>query len=201
MDLISGAAAILSGGATGLLGIVFQRVFDAWNRKQELDKIKAQHAHEVAMKEADARVMAQEWAARTKVAEVEAGAKVSAADAEAFGKSFGQEPQRYSESMKAPTGGKVAKFFQGFGWLVLVTVDAVRGVVRPSLTIYLCWITTRMYEESRATLAMLNVNNPAHQVLLGRVHEQIIFTLLYLFTTCVTWWFGTRNKQQPPKIG
>ena len=29
----------------------------------------------------------------------------------------------------------------------------------------------------------------------------IVGTILYLTTTCVLWWFGTRNKQEQPKIG
>jgi len=201
MDLISGAMAILSGGATGLLGVIAGKIFEGWQRKQEMEKIKAQHDHEVAMKREDANLMAQEWAARTRVAEVEAASKRDVADAAAFAASFGQEPKRYSEGMEPPKGGKVASFFQGWGWLTMVLVDAVRAVVRPGLTIYLCWITTKLYEESRTTLALLNVNSVEHQVLLGRVHEQIVFTLLYLFTTCVTWWFGTRTGQKPPKIG
>jgi hypothetical protein len=33
-----------------------------------------------------------------------------------------------------------------------------------------------------------------------QLHQQIVFTLLYLFTTCVLWWFGTRNKQKQPQL-
>jgi hypothetical protein len=199
MDIISGIAGILTGGATGLLGIVLQRVFDGWKIKQENDRLKMLHEHELAMKKADAELLAQEWAARTKVAEVEAAGKEAVAANEAFAASFAAEPKRYAEGFKPATGGKVAKAFQNMGWLTMVLVDAVRAVVRPGLTIYLCWITTQMYERSQATLALIDANPAAHAALLGKVHEQIIFTVLYLFTTCVTWWFGTRNKQQPPK--
>jgi hypothetical protein len=201
MDLIQGAMAILSGGATGLLGVIAGKIFEGWQRKQDIDKIKLQHEHAVAMKKADAEIMAQEWAARTKMAEVEAAGREAVADAAAFSASFGQEPKRYSEGMEPPKGGKVAKFVQGAGWYMMVCVDALRAIVRPGLTLYLCWIATRMYEESRAAMAMMDLDGTAQQEMLSTVHSQIVYTMLYLFVTCVTWWFGTRQKSQPPKLG
>lgn len=189
LELIgAGIAGILSGGATGLLGVGIQRVADYFNKKQDLEKLTKQYDHEVRMREADAAIMAQEWAARTRVAEIQEQGKEAVADAGAFAASFGMEPARYSEGVKP---GKVA------GGL-LILLDILRGIVRPGLTIYLCWIASKMYEESRAVLAILD---PAtHSDTMVKVYAQIVFTLLYLFTTCVLWWFGTRNKQAPPKV-
>jgi hypothetical protein len=199
MDLIQGAMAILSGGATGLLGVVAQRLFDHWKIKQENERLLMIHKHDLDMKAADTAHMKEEWAQRTKVAAIEADAKVDASDAAAFAESFKLEPKLYSEGLKPAEGGKWAKGFQNTGWLALVFVDAVRGIVRPGLTIYLCWITTQMYDRSTATLALIDSDPAQHAALLGTVHSQIVFTILYLFTTCVCWWFGTRNKQKPPK--
>ena len=42
----------------------------------------------------------------------EGEAKKDVADSAAFAASFASEPQRYSEGMAAPTGGKMAKFVQ-----------------------------------------------------------------------------------------
>jgi hypothetical protein len=181
-----GLLAIVSGGATGLLGVIFQRVFDHWKQKQELDKIKAQHAHEVAMKKADAEIMAQEWAARTKVAQVEGETARDVADAQAFTASLTSEPARYSEGVKA---GK-------YGGFLLIMADVIRGIVRPGLTIYLAWIATALYWDSQKLVA----GSGFEAKLLVGMHQQIVFTLLYLFTTCVLWWFGTRNKGSQPKL-
>ena len=181
-----GLLAIVSGGATGILGVIFQRVFDHWKQKQELDKIKAIHAHEVAMKKADAEIMAQEWAARTKVAQVEGETAREVADAQAFAASFAMEPQRYSEGVKA---GKVSGF-------LLILADVIRGIVRPGLTIYLAWIATALYNDSQRLLAGTGMQ----ATMLVGMHQQIVFTLLYLFTTCCLWWFGTRNKAPQPKL-
>lgn len=201
MDILSLLGSVFAGGATGLLGVVAQRLFDHWKLKQENDRLALIHAQELAMKKEDREFMKEEWAQRAKVAQIEADAKVEMADAEAFGKSFGLEPTRYSEGMKPVAGGKWAKFFQNLGWLAMVLVDVTRGIVRPGLTIYLSWLTTEMYRSSQATLALINLNPAVHSAMLSTVHQQIIATVLYLFTTCVTWWFGTRNKQKPPKVG
>lgn len=172
-----------------MLGVGIQRVADYFNKKQDIEKMQAQFAHEANMRDKDAAIMAQEWAARTKVAEVEGASREAVADAGAFAASFGMEPQRYSEGVKA---GPLAGF-------LLVLVDVLRAIVRPGLTLYLCWIATRMYDESRAVLAIADLTtNPA---LVMNIYQQIVFTLLYLFTTCVLWWFGTRNKNSQPKVG
>lgn len=188
-DLFSGVMAILSGGATGLLGVVAQRLFDHWKLKQENDRLRVIHEHEIAMRRVDGELMAQEWAQRTKVAQVEGETKREVADTEAFAASFQLEPKRYAEGVKT---GKIGGF-------LLVLVDVLRGVVRPGLTVYLAWIATELYWQSVKVIALLNPG--AQAALLAEVHRQIVFTLLYLFTTCVLWWFGTRSKQKQPQFG
>lgn len=187
LELIGqGLMAVVSGGATGILGVIAQRIFDHWKQKQELDKLQAQFAHERGMRELDLKLMQEEWNQRVKVAQTEAAGKEAVADANAFAASF-NEPQSYSEHVKP---GPVAGLF-------LVLLDFMRGIVRPGLTLYLCWIATMMYEQSRATLALIDPSQRPVEVL--EIHQQIVLTLLYLFTTCVLWWFGTRNKQPAPK--
>ncbi|HEX5077698.1 MAG TPA: hypothetical protein VFV80_01025, partial [Geminicoccaceae bacterium] len=114
--------------------------------------------------------------------------KGNVADAEAFGVSYQLEPKRYAEGVKV---GKL-------GGLLLVLVDVVRGLVRPGLTIYLAWVATELYWQSVAIVAKVDPNSQA--ALLLQLHRQIVVTLLYLFTTCVLWWFGTRNKQKQPQL-
>ena len=177
---------ILSGGATGLLGVVFQRIADYKNRQLDLQLDKQRGELELAKRDKDAAIMAQEWAARTKVAEVEAEATKDAAESAAFAASFNLEPKRYAEGV---TPGRV-------GGLLLICVDVLRGIVRPGLTLYLCAITTMVYLEARAVLAAVSVTMNVDQAL--KVHEQVVGTVLYLTVTCVLWWFGTRNKQKPP---
>lgn len=182
-----GLLAIVSGGATGILGVIFQRLFDHWKQKQELDKLKAQYAHELAMKNADAAIMREEWAARTQVAKVEGETAREVADSQAFAASFQLEPKRYAEGVKP---GKVGGF-------LLILADVIRGIVRPGLTIYLAWIATALYVDSQKLIS----GTGFEAKLFVSMHQQIVFTLLYLFTTCVLWWFGTRNKAPQPRLG
>lgn len=185
--MLSFIGSILSGGATGLLGVAFQRFFDFLKIKQELQLKKMEMDHEVAMRREDAAIMAQEWAARTKVAEVEAAGREAVAAENAFAASFTMEPKQYSARAKiGPVAGAV-----------LVALDFVRGIVRPGLTIYLCAITTLIYIEARAVIAGVDVLTNAEAV---AIHSTIVNTILYLTTTCVLWWFGTRNKQKPPGV-
>lgn len=179
---------VFSGGVTGLLGVGIQRIFDWLNKREEIKAQESKQAHEVAMLRANAEVMAQEWAARTRVAEVEAAGKEAVADAQAFAASFGMEPQSYSVKVK-PSKGQ--------GWL-LVALDFIRGIIRPGLTVYLCAITTLVYFQARDMLLSFRAQmDPIDAVDISKL---VISTVLYLTTTCVLWWFGTRNKQSAPKV-
>lgn len=181
-------SSIFAGGATGLLGVLVQRYFDHKNR--ELDKqLEAQRqTHELSMRDKDAAIMAQEWAGRTKVADIEAAATVNAADAAAFGESFKLEPKQYSSNVVKPTKGQ--------SW-VLILVDAMRGIVRPGLTVYLCAITTLIYSDAQMLLGKVQGMTATEALDLTKM---VVGTVLYLTTTCVLWWFGTRNKQTAPQI-
>jgi len=177
---------IFSGGATGLIGVIAQRYGDYKNKQLDMQLESQRHANAVAMRQVDAEIMKQEWAARTKVAEVEAAGKEAVADAAAFGESYKLEPQRYSEAVKPSVWQ---------GW-VLVLLDAFRGVVRPGLTVYLCALTTYVWFQVRGLLAAEDISSA--QAL--EIWRLVIGTILYLTTTCILWWFGTRNKQTQPKV-
>ncbi len=106
-----------------------------------------------------------------------------------FSQSFTLEPKQYSaKATISPTAS-----------FMLVVLDFIRGLVRPGLTIYLCAITTMMYLEAKVIMAGVGALISAEQAI--TVHNIIVTTVLYLTTTCVLWWFGTRNSQKPPTRG
>jgi len=182
-DIVGG---FLSGGATGLIGVAVQRVYEYKSKQLDIEMQAKQFDHEVAMRKADAEIMAQEWASRTKVAEVEASGKEAVADSQAFSVALTSEPQRYSDPSKVS---------QAQEW-IFVFLDAIRGAIRPTLTIYLCAITTVIYFQAKDLLGNGAPIKPDDAVDMVKL---IVETVLYLTTTCVLFWFGTRNKQQPPK--
>ena len=177
---------VFTGGLTGILSAGIQRFFDFLHVKQELEMKKVDHDHEINMRRVDGELMAQEWAQRTKVAEIEAAGKEAVADAGAFAASFAMEPKQYSQRVKT---GPVTGF-------MLVLLDLIRGIIRPGLTVYLCAITTMVYLEAKAVLAM--VGKTLDHVAAQATYDNIVATILYLTTTCVLHWFGTRNKAKPP---
>ena len=78
----------------------------------------------------------------------------------------------------------------------MVSLDAFRGFIRPALTVYLCALTTYVWFQVRAVLATEDLDPAA----VLDVWKMVVGTILYLTTTCVLWWFGTRNKQTQPKV-
>lgn len=184
--MFSFLASVFSGGVTGLLGVATQRFFDFLKVKQEIQIKKLEFENAREMRKLDMEMLDKEWAHRARISEIEAQGVVDAADAKAFSESF-YEPKMYSEKVK-PT------VVQGY---ILIALDLIRGIVRPGLTVYLCVLTTLIYLEAKVILAGVEAISTAQAI---SIHDLIVSTILYLTTTCVLWWFGTRNKQKPPGV-
>jgi hypothetical protein len=178
-------SAILAGGATGLLGMALQRIFDWMKLKQDLALTKVKLDHELAMRDKDAAIMREEWAGRLKVAEAEGETQREVAESQAFQASLLREPERYSN---------VATLSHGQQW-AMVILDALRGIIRPGLTLYLCALTTYIWLEVKSIIHAQQLDAAAA---IG-VWQDVVGTILYLFTTVTLWWFGTRNKTPQPK--
>lgn len=175
---------VLSGGLTGILGAGLQRFADFMNKKQDIAIMKMKFENELAMRRIDGEMMDKEWAARTKVAEVEGAAATEVAKDAAFGKSFAMEPKMYSADVKPGA----------IGGGMLIFLDFIRGIVRPGLTIYLCVLTTMIYFQARAVLA----DKPLSPQEALTLTATIVDTILYLFTSVVMWFFGVRNTAKQP---
>lgn len=173
---------ILSGGMTGIFGVAVQRFADYKNKQLDAQVLLQKQAHEIALREIDSKIMAQEWAGRTRVAEAEATGKEAAEDAKAFAASF-SEPSKFAVATSSAQN-----------WLFVI-LDFIRGIVRPVLTVYLCILTTAIYVHAKGLLASDMSHGEAYELV-----KLIVGTILYLFTTCLLWWFGVRNKQPGPKI-
>lgn len=182
--------AIFSGGATGIIGVIAQRYADYKNKQQDMALEAQRQANAIALKEVDAKIMAQEAAARlqvvslegenaARVATISADAAEAQADATAFAKSFEMEPKLYNSG----------NLTNGQNWL-MVLLDAFRGSVRPALTIYLCVLTTMIYIQAKDILGKEDLDVKQAMDL----HDYIVHSIIYLTTTIVLWWFGTRNK-------
>jgi hypothetical protein len=170
---------IFSGGATGIIGIIAQRFADYKNKQLDMQLESQRQQNAIALKQADAAIMREEWAAKVEVAQVESEAKKDVAASEAFSKSFDMEPKQY-------TSGELTSRQR---WL-MVFLDFIRGSVRPLLTVYLCGLTTLVYWQAHKVLATQGVTTSDAI----EITKTIVGSILYLTTTCVLWWFGTRNR-------
>jgi hypothetical protein len=178
---------IFSGGATGLLGVALQRFSDYQNRKLDLQLERERRETEIAKRKADAEIMREEWAGRMKVAQEEGETAKDVAASEAFAKTLWHEPERYSDAKRLSAGQQ---------W-IMVILDALRGAVRPLLTVYLCALTTYVWVQVRGVLSTEDLESAAAL----DVWKLVVSQILYLTTTVVLWWFGTRNKGTAPKVG
>lgn len=83
--------------------------------------------------------------------------------------------------------GKWAKFFFGL-------VDFCRGMIRPSLTVYLVVLTSLMYWSMVELID--GIGTGISDTTAVNIIIQIVVMVLYLTTTCVTWWFGGRQLEK-----
>lgn len=182
MDFLGLITSAFGGGLTGLIGGAVDKVFAYKTKKLEIEQNRERFAHEVNMRKADAEIMAQEWAARTKVAEVEGAAKIEVEDAKAFATSLTTDDKNYLDYLD--------KLNPKQDWFFVI-LECVKGLIRPGLTLYLCLLTTLLYiKAAKLVPSEVPVDTALNMV------TSIQNTIMYLTTTCILWWFGTRNKEK-----
>jgi len=163
--------AIASGGITGLLGAGI-------NIFGEIKKQKLVFSHEEQMESLrqDSMRLQQD------LNKAEAEAAMNVSEMKAFTESQKNDKAAYTDPSKM---GAVGRFFMGF-------VDFMRGMIRPSMTIYMTVLTTLMYMEVMDLIGGLDGVLTKEVAL--QLANQIILVILYITTTVVLWWFGTRQK-------
>ena len=179
---VTAIGSVFTGGLTGLIGTGLSLWGDHKKREQDLEVRRIDNAHDLA-------VMDKEWAGRTEVAGIEGEAAMNVSADNAFASSFTSEPKRYL-AVKGSEMPWLIKFLLG-------VVDFLRGFIRPGMTIYLVVLITAIYWDLRVLMDTYGITMTPDQVL--TLMHMIISTVLYTGTTALLWWFGTRNKQQPPR--
>lgn len=168
MDWLTGIFdATLTGGITGLVGTVFT----GWMTFKEKA---ADRAHQVVMRNLDMEERKIEADLAIKHVNAENEGKIALAEMGAFSASFGSDRATYSV---------------GSDSTMLLFVDAVRGLMRPILTMVLVvitgWLTFEVVE-SLGGWGSVKADY-ARTILDGMIN-----TLLFCTATAVTWWFGSR---------
>lgn len=170
--------AIMSGGLTGIFGSAIS-IFGKIKQQSMMND------HEVAMgklKQDDMRLQKELMLAQTE-------ASVSIAEMQAFAESQKNDEASYSKGQELTGGQK---------WLMVI-VDFLRGMIRPSMTIYMTVLTTMIYWQVMELVGGLEGVIDKTQAY--ALSQQIILVILYITTTVILWWFGTRQKMiKPPKL-
>lgn len=174
---------ILSGGATGLIGVGLQRFFDFKAKQQEIEVVKLQleNAKELAKIESERS---------TRAAEMDMEARFSEADSRAMVASFQADKAAYLD----PTAQQRKGWVGALAVFLMAVVDFSRGILRPGMTAYLCGLVTLMFFWVRELATQYGVKLTPEQTM--QLMTQIIATILYVFTTTSVWWFGARPPKQ-----
>lgn len=158
----------VSGGLTGLLGTVFSGLI-MW--KENADKRK----HELEMRRVDIEERKTEAEITLKQTNAETEAARFVGELNAFQAS--QRADKATYSIKDPSNP----------WLI--AVDVVRGLIRPVLTIGLVIITTIITFDA---IEAMGGYDQFLEVQGAQIVIDLVLALVYMTTTAVLWWFGTR---------
>ncbi len=155
---------IISGGATGILGSALSRVFGFFENKQKFK-------HDLELLRINGELQEKESAARLK--EIQLQGDMTVRNAEVQGEI---NMELSANEMLGKSYTEAGTRWSSGDSKYLIMVDVVRGMTRPLLTITLCLMAFTIWLSTKDL----------------KLETQIVMTLLYLTTTSVLWWFGTR---------
>jgi len=174
-SIVSGISSLLSGGATGIIGSIVTNISDYFEQRRK-------NQHQLKLRELDIQEMEKEYEWRAKITEQKTETKVQEI-------SYDHDSRSYTSGMQLKSG-----------WLKapLVFVDFIRGMVRPALTIFLIVLVWMTFNKVQGVIdsAGMEALNPDKAM---SIYAGVIDMILYLASTAVTWWFGTRPRSQQRK--
>lgn len=184
-----------SGGATGLIGVLFQRFFDLKAKQQDLELVRINNEHARLLAQMEVEKANRAAQASENVAEMQAEAQMRSAELDAQAKADEAAARVYIASVDADRATYLDAKTQSrskFARVMMTIVDSVRGLIRPVLTLYMVIIATVMFHWAK-DLAAPGGTSVVDTSKAADIIKSIIDTLLYLTTTCVVWWFGART--------
>lgn len=165
-----------SGGLLGLLGVGAQM----W-AKHKTEQ--AKYAYDIAMRQADREEMSLEHQFKMKETEAQASRDIAVANQ----RRIATESQAAADIEMADIDLRVQSYDMDKATYGGGFVDVVRGLMRPILTVYfailMSLITYKLFE-----ITGQMVGTATAQFML----KEVINSCIFLATTSVTWWFGSR---------
>ena len=159
---------IFSGGMTGLFGSVITGILTFLREREK-------YKYQINIEEYKLKRIEKEYLLKKEIASIDAEKEMELAAQESFKKSIEADKASYTDSKSS---------------ILLVIVDFLRGIIRPSITIYsIILVTLIWFQFSKLNSFFDTLTNQ-------QIYEMmyiILITILYLAVVCVTWWFGDRS--------
>ena len=186
------------GAATGLIGNVVGGIFKYKTQKLENERKNLDNLHQINMVKAETNAMIMESQANIAITKAQIEGEIEVADANAYiqsqkegNKSFFDNKwidklfavEGWTKYIAVPVGVLVAT---GFGF-----IDFLRGIIRPTLTMYLVGLTTYITYNAWTIMQTAGVNITNVQAV--EIFNNVTSIVIYLTVSCVTWWFGDRR--------
>ncbi|AYA63840.1 hypothetical protein [Alteromonas sp. RKMC-009] len=167
--------AVVTGGATGILGSAVQSYSNYKNKQLEAEQENRRLEH-------DAKMVQLESQAQINISQQEAAAQAEQSAFVMQTASYGHDARSYMPDTGAPA------------WIIaaLGVVDVLRGLIRPGLTAYFAVAVSFILFEANGLLSDIDGITATERL---ATTTNIWATLLYVATTIFFWWFG----QRPPK--
>jgi hypothetical protein len=165
---------LTSTGAGGIIGVV-----GSWlTKREERKNIQLQFERDVKLAEIrkdEAKIEADHELAladkQIERAQVEGSVAIDQAEVEAFSEGLKEQSKTYG----------------------IKSVDGIRGLMRPVITVYLLVIATLLTLKINQLVGGLDSLEMSE---LKGIYDNVINQMLFLTATAVTWWFGSRPSSQ-----
>lgn len=174
LDVLLGA----SGGIFGILGALFKHGLEVYQEtkkeQQSLLLLKENNAHELLMADKQAALMQLEAKNAIKLADINVTGEIEKASYGALEASYEADKATYSTAPTSP-------------WLI--AVDVVRGMIRPSLTLYFAIFLTVL-----TVMVFMNLPSSVYEneAFLKSTFYRLVDALIFLGTSAVGWYFAAR---------
>lgn len=191
LEILGGIfSAATGGGALGLVGGLLRQGLDYFNKRaeiaREVEVLKENNAHELAMRDKDRELMLAEADARLKVAAEQGESAAEVAQINAIAASFATDRASYATGEAASNSP----------WFI--AVDVVRGMIRPTITLLFdfamlaiwCALMYLLWGQLGKLFAIADpsVVKPMMDLLL-----EITRAIIFLATTATGYWFVART--------
>ena len=186
MALMDALTSVIAGGATGLIGSVITTGFNFFNQKQK-------NKHDLAVLEMESKIMIEETKAEIAVTEAKVAGEIQNTEAETFRESVQQNAVKAlsAETLTSLAENKGTRWVAAFIALLLGILDFIKGMIRPSVTVYMLILITMFYMSAKSIVDKAGVEMSLTEA--QALMQHIVSTGLYIGTTVIFWWFGERG--------